>query len=343
MRAAILYGPEDVRLESVPIPPVGPGEVRIRIRAALTCGTDVKVYRRGYHARMLTPPCRFGHEMAGEIDAVGEGVTEWKPGDRVVAANSAPCGGCFFCLRERPELCDDLLFLNGAYSQFITVPERIVRVNLLSIPDHLGFDSAALVEPLACVIHGLDRTPVREGQTAVVIGPGAIGLMFVRLCSLTGARVICVGRGRNRLETARMLGAAATISSLDEPDVVGAVRKLAYDGLGPDRVFECMGSRETWQQAAAMVQNGGTVNLFGGCPAGTTAVFDTGRIHYDSITLQGTFHHTPNTIERARNFLASGLKLDSLISASAPLDALPDVLRELASGSDKIKVAIHPN
>jgi len=169
MTAAVLYGKEDVRIETVAVPEVGPGEVRVRIESALTCGTDVKVFRRGYHAKMIRPPAVFGHEFAGVIEAVGEGVEGWQVGQRVIAANSAPCGECFYCRRHLAELCEDLLFLNGAYAEYITVPARIVEKNLLPLPDHLSAEEAALMEPLACVVRGMEEVPVEAGENQVQI------------------------------------------------------------------------------------------------------------------------------------------------------------------------------
>ncbi len=344
MDAAILYGREDVRIERVPIPPVGAGEVRVRVRVALTCGTDVKVFRRGYHARMLTPPCPFGHEWAGDIDAVGEGVTEWMPGDRVVGANSAPCGICFFCARNQPELCEDLLFVNGAYAQFITVPERIVRTNLLRIPRELTFAQAALLEPLACVVHGFEESCIQGGLTVAVIGAGPIGLLFIRLCKQAGSRVICVGRSGARLEAAERFGADVTISSELCPDSVVAVREQSNDARGPDRVIECAGTPETWEQALAMVRKGGLVNLFSGCESGTSVNLDTARMHYDALTIRATFHHTSETVRRALCLLEEWrIPGELLITDSAPLSDLPHVLRGLAAGDGNLKVAIHPS
>src|SRR5437879_5321192 len=186
MTAAVLYGKERLRIEQVEVPGIGKGDVLVRVRAALTCGTDVKVFKRGYHARMIQPPAIFGHELSGEIDSVGEGITDWRPGMRVVAANSAPCGGCFYCKRAQEELCDDLLFMNGAYAEYITIPQRIVRTNLLEIPDHLSYEAAALVEPLACAVHGFQDTDIQAGGTVAVIGPGPIGEFFITLCTLAG-------------------------------------------------------------------------------------------------------------------------------------------------------------
>src|SRR5581483_9049874 len=208
MRAAVLYGREDVRLESVPVPSIGPGELLVRVRAALTCGTAVKVFRRGYHAKMIRPPALFGHEMAGDIVDIGEGVTKFHPRQRIVAANSAPCDRCFFCLRNQQNLCEDLLFNNGAYAEFIRIPARIVQKNTYLIPDRLAYKDAALAEPLACVLRGLDECQVRPGDTVAVIGLGPIGLMFVRLAKWAyGARVIVVARRLEQVDRALTLGA----------------------------------------------------------------------------------------------------------------------------------------
>jgi len=128
MNAAVLHGKEDLRLERVAVPDAGPGEVVVKVGAALTCGTDLKIYRRGYHAMMLKPPILFGHELAGVVTEVGEGVTRFAAGDRVVALNSAPCDRCYFCLRGQQNLCEDLIFNNGAYAEYLRIPARIVEI-----------------------------------------------------------------------------------------------------------------------------------------------------------------------------------------------------------------------
>jgi L-iditol 2-dehydrogenase len=341
MAAAVLYGKEDVKVQDVPIPPVERGEVRVRVRAALTCGTDVKVFRRGYHARMIVPPAVFGHEFAGEVDAVGAGVEEWRPGMRVVAANSAGCGECFYCLRRRPELCEDLLFVNGAYAEYITLPERLVRVNLLPIPNHVSFEEAATVEPLACVVRGMEETGVQPGDTVAVIGVGQIGLMFVSLCKLAGARVIAIGRRQARIRLARELGADVAFSANREEDLVAAVRAHTDGGRGPDRVIECVGRPDTWELAIAMARKAATVNLFGGCPADSIVRLDTTRIHYDELTLKGTFHHTPETVRRALELISDGkAPARMLIQERALLKELPAVLKSLLDGNTAVKVAI---
>src|ERR1700679_3667535 len=183
MKAAVLRGQEDLRIEQVPVPVAGPGELVVRVGAALTCGTDLKVYRRGYHAKMLMADRLFGHELAGVVEQVGDGVSAFALGDRVVPLNSAPCDDCFFCRKDQQNLCENLLFNNGAYAEFIRVPARIVAKNTLLIPDGMCFEHAALTEPLACVLRGLEESDAQAGQTAIVLGAGPIGLLFIHAAS----------------------------------------------------------------------------------------------------------------------------------------------------------------
>jgi L-iditol 2-dehydrogenase len=342
MRAVVLYGKEDARLERVPLPEPGPGEVRVRIGAALTCGTDLKVFRRGYHAKMIVPPAIFGHELAGVIDAVGPGVEAWAPGDRVVAANSAPCGGCFYCGIGREELCEDLLFLNGAYAEAVVVPERIVRTNLLRVPDGLPLEAAALAEPLACAVHGAEETGIRQGETVAILGAGPLGLLLARCAVLAGARVLVVGRRAERLGIARRLGAAETLNVEAGGEPAAWVRERT-GGRGADRVIEAVGRTEAWELAIALVRKGGTANLFGGCPAGTSIPLDTGRLHYDALTLLGSFHHTPRAVREALRLLAEGrVRGELLVQERIGLEALPGRLAELARGGGPLKVLVAP-
>ncbi|MCC7494350.1 MAG: alcohol dehydrogenase catalytic domain-containing protein [Fimbriimonadaceae bacterium] len=339
MRAAVLHGAEDVRIEDLPIPPVGPGEVRVRIHAALTCGTDAKVFRRGYHAKMIVPPAVFGHEFAGVVDAVGSGVTQFAVGDRVVAANSAPCGKCFYCQRDQAELCADLLFLNGAYAEYITVPARIVGCNLLALPDHLSYSAAALCEPLACCLKGVEDTAVRAGERVVVLGSGPIGLLVTRLCALRGAAVAAVGRREARLAAAGALGAELVVDEA-AGEALAAVREWT-DGRGADRVIECVGQPAAWEQAIALTRRGGVCNLFGGCPAGTSVTVDTGRLHYEELTLLGSFHHTPRLIAAALHLLAAGvIPAELLINDQITLGEVPAALRRMGTRSALIKAAV---
>ncbi len=343
MRAAVLHGREDVRIEEVEIPSLGPGEVLLRTRAALTCGTDVKVYRRGYHARMIQPPAVFGHEIAGVVEEIGSGVESVRPGTAVVAANSAPCGSCGYCLDDRASLCDDLLFWNGAYAEFARIPARIVRHNLVPLEPGTGFRQAALVEPLACAIRGIEDSRVREGMTVAVIGSGPIGLMLVALARLRGAAVIVAGRNPGRLRRALDLGAAQTIEASSGEDLAQRLRQAGRGGTGPDVVIEAAGQSETAEAAIRAVRKGGLVNLFAGCPADARVALDAQRLHYEELTVTSTFHHTPQSFRAAHRLIADRtVNADAFITAQAPLEAVPDVLRHLAKGGDGLKTAILP-
>src|SRR5246127_1906436 len=210
MTAAILYGSENLKVESVDIPRLAADEALIRVKVALTCGTDLKVWKRGYHARMITPPAVFGHELAGIVERLGSEVSgSLHVGARVVPSNSAPCGTCLFCRKDRSNLCEDLLFNNGAFAEYMRIPGRIVRQNMLEVPHSVDDQSAALVEPLACVLRGIHEMEVRTGDTAAVIGCGPIGLKFVRMLSRRGVRVIALARRAAPLEVAKHLGAFA--------------------------------------------------------------------------------------------------------------------------------------
>lgn len=341
MRAAVLHGQEDVRIEEVEVPALQPGDVLLRTAVALTCGTDVKVYRRGYHARMIVPPALFGHEIAGTIEAVGSAVTGFEPGQRVVAANSAPCGACEYCAADRPNLCDDLLFWNGAYAQFARIPERVVQKNLLPIPDGVADHKAAIIEPLACVLRGVEA--VRPGDSVAVLGTGGIGLMYVALARARGARVVAVGRKPDKLARARSLGAEAVVQADEDVALDEALVALSPDGKGFHMVIEAVGQPETSQAALGAVRKGGTVNLFAGCAAGTEIALDAPRIHYEEITVTATFHHTPRSVRAALQLVAEGgLDPDLFITGREPLDRLPAVLEEMARGGDSLKTVVLP-
>jgi len=342
MTAAVLYGKRDVRIEQIPIPRPENGEVLVRIKAALTCGTDLKVYRQGFHARMIVPPSVFGHELAGVIEEVGPNVDSFTPGMRVVAANSAPCNNCFFCQRQLANLCQDLQFINGAYAEFIKIPERVVRQNLLILPENVGFTEAAAVEPLACVLRGIEEIGISEGDTVVVIGMGPIGLMFVQQLKSIGATVIAAGNRPNQLALSAKLGADHVVDST-HTNVVERVRNFTDARRGADVVIEAVGSKETWQQAMGMVRRGGTINLFGGCPSGTQIPLDSTLIHYSEITIKATFHHTPRHIREALEAIRLGhVRPRTLITGEESLASLSNVLERLINRNGDLKIAIIP-
>ena len=337
MKAAVLHGKENIQVELVKPRELQPGEVRVRIEAALTCGTDLKVFKRGYHARMLVPPTVFGHEFAGTISEVAPDVTGWRIGDRVAVANSAPCGECFYCRNAQENLCDHLLFLNGAYARSIVVPARLVQKNLLRLKPETDFCDAALVEPLACVVQGVEDARLRAGQRVLVIGAGPIGLMFVALARHLGCHVTVAGRGKKRLETARGLGAEVVLNVGEQSGLVDAVPA----GSVFDVVIEAVGKPETWEAAVRLVRKGGTINFFGGCPSGTTVSLDTSVIHYSNLTLCASFHHTPRTVRRALEFIEAGVvRSDDFVDGECTLEELPTLFRSMASGNRAVKTLV---
>ncbi len=343
MSAAVLYGKEDVKIEQVPIPLVGDGEVLVKVEVALTDGTDLKVFQRGYHARMIIPPALFGHELAGVIQEVGPGVKTFTKGMRVVALNSAPCGKCFYCRKHQENLCDDLIFNNGAYAEYIKIPRRIVETNMLVIPAGISFEAAAMTEPLACVVRGLEETGAVAGDVVAVIGGGPIGLSFMQVAQLSGCRVIAVVKHDEQAEAARKFGADEVVQIVGEKDTIGAVRSLTPDRRGADVVIEAVGRPQAWEWAMEMVRRGGTVNFFGGCANGTKVRLDTNRIHYSEITLKASFHHTPQAVRKAFSLItARKIKSADYITGEAPLSRLQSVLRGMLKRSGEIKTAIIP-
>lgn len=335
MKAAVLHGKELVRVETVPVPALRPGEARLTIHAALTCGTDLKVFKRGYHARMIVPPAVFGHELAGEIAELAPDVRGWRIGERVVVANSAPCDACFFCRQGQENLCDDLLFLNGAYAESIVVPARLVQKNMLRVRDTTAYADAALVEPLGCVVQGVEDCALRATQRVLVIGPGPIGLMFVALARHRGCVVTVAGRGQERLASARRLGAKQVLDVAAEPNWIEAQRGKF------DVVIEAVGKPEVWEQAVQVVRKGGLVNFFGGCPGGTHVKLDTTLIHYSNLTLRASFHHTPRTIRQALALIEDGvIRARDFVDGECALADLPALFEAMALGNRAVKTLI---
>jgi L-iditol 2-dehydrogenase len=344
MTAAVLHGREDVRIERVSVPPIADDEVLVRVGVALTDGTDLKVWKQGFHARMIRPPALFGHELAGTIAAVGPAVSEnVRVGQRVVPANSAPCEKCFYCRKGQLNLCEDLLFNNGAYAEYIRIPGRIVRENMLEIPDHVSFEEAALAEPLACVLRGINETGIHAGDTVAVIGCGPIGLKFIRILSQRNVRVIAVGKRKSQVAAARRMGAVHALDAAELASPVQRVRGLTDAGRGTDAVIEAAGQPITWEWALQMVRKGGTVNWFAGCAKGTDVKIDPWALHYSEITVKSTFHHTPRFMREALDAIARGeIRGADLITGHAPLADLPAVFEKMKDRSGQLKTAIIP-
>lgn len=332
----MFYGPGRLSIEEVPVEEPGPGEIAVAVHAAATCGTDVKSYRRGHPKLFPVLPARFGHEFAGIVTATGEGVQRFRPGMRVVAANTAPCGQCWACTIQRPNLCENLTFLNGAFAEQIIVPAPIVARNTFELPAALDFDAAVPLEPLATVVHGIAESGIGMGDTVIVHGAGPIGLMFVRLAALRGAQVVAADLSGSRLRQAEAAGAAQTINVGDIPAAAAravAVRNYTPGGRGADVAVEAVGLADVWEQAVQSLRPGGTAVLFGGPPPGSRLSVDAVAMHYSEYTLKGVFHHTPQYVEAAVRLLATG-QVDGrmFITERRPLSALVESLEDMARG-----------
>lgn len=340
MRAMVFHGPGDLRYEEVPWPEPGPGEIVLRIDAALTCGTDVKTLRRGHPVMIPRVPTVFGHEFTGTVTAVGRGVGTVREGDRVVAANSAPCGECPPCRAGRPNLCEDLLFVNGAYGEAIALPLRLVARNVVRLRT-VSAARAAFAEPLACALLGVERGRVEPGQTVVVFGHGPLGCLLAMAAAIHKARVVLVGKAGWRLDVVRGLGIAECLDATAAPDVLDRLRERVGP-RGPEVVIDATGRPEVWEQAVASVGRGGTVVFFGGCAPGTAISLDTRRVHYEELSLVGAFHHTPALIRRAVDLLESQAVVpDGLVTHRMGLDTVREAL-ELMSRGGALKVLIEP-
>ena len=341
MRAQVFYGPGDLRFEDVPVPEPEPGGLVVRVEAALTCGTDVKTLRRGHPVMIPHVPTVFGHELAGVVTAAGRGAPGVKEGDRIVAANSAPCGQCRLCAAGRPNLCEDLLFVNGAYGQYIALPPRLVARNVVRIGPGLAASSAAFAEPLACALLGLERGRVEAGMTVAIWGHGPLGCLLALAARQRGAQAVIVGKAGWRLERVRTLGLGTCLDALSVPDLVGHLRGLT-GGRGPDVTIDATGRPEVWEQAIDGVGRGGTVVLFGGCAPGTSVRVDTRRAHYEELTLVGAFHHTPAMIRRAVELLASeAIEPGGLLTHRMGLGQVKEALALMERG-ETMKVLVDP-
>lgn len=343
MRGALLLGPEHIEIRDLPVPRPGDGELILRVRAATTCGTDVKVFRRGGHPRMLVVPTLFGHEMAGTVAAAGDGVEDFAPGDRIVVANSAACGECDYCRAERQNLCTDLHYLNGAFAEFLRVPARFVRASSYPIPAGLGFEKAALTEPLACVLHGIDACELERrpgGSEVVVFGAGPIGLLFTAALSRDGHTVILADPNPARLETGARMGAVTTLAIDRGGGQAERVRATTAGGQGADVCVDCTGHPAVWSDTMQSLRPGGLALLFGGCAPGTRVEMDTHHVHYSEITVKGVYHHRPDTVRRALDLLSEdAFEAEHLLSAVRPIEEVEQALRAMMD-KDALKVVI---
>lgn len=340
MKRAELLRPGVMELRNVPEPVPGAGEVVVKIEVALTCGTDIKTYQRGHPKIPLPAP--LGHEFAGVVAAVGTGVDRFREGDAIACTPTAPCGLCRLCMRGHDSLCPQAVgrILLGAFAEFITVPAHIVQSNMFERPETLSAEHAAVLEPLACVIHGADRLQLERAERVIIVGDGPIALLFGQVAVLRGSEeVLLFGKHDVRLRAAEAVG----LTAIDTGDAdIRIVAQELTDGIGADVVVECVGRPELWEAAFDCVAPAGELLAFGGCAAGTRACFDTYRLHYEEVDVKAAFHYGRADVRRAYDLLLDEeVNADALITHHESLDNLQDAL-DLVLARQAIKVAVHP-
>ena len=337
-RYACLVEPGRVELRHGAVPRPGPGQVLLRIERAMAGGTDRKAFVRGHP--QIPMPGPFGHRYSGTVASLGEGAPRFEIGQPVMGVHSAPCGDCDLCARQRAHLCPHVMRekVLGAFGQFLCVPAAVARQNLFPRPSTLGPEEAALLEPLACVVHALEMLDWRGVDRVLVLGLGAIGLLFAQMLPrYTRASLAGAGRRAPRVELARRFGL----------DPVCDLTEATLSDYWPpaqrfDCVLECTGRLDGWQEAFARTAPGGQVLLFGGLPRGTVFPVDSYRVHYEEVRVRGSFHFAPRDVAQAREHLVDGgLELASLISGCLPLAQLSDALERLQQGKG-IQYAVDP-
>ncbi len=333
MKAAVVYGENDIRIADVPTPVPGPGQMLIRVRASGICATDVKILGGSGLPKEL--PTILGHEVAGTVEALGEGVTAPLLGCRVVVYPIAACGECFFCHRGRHSLCVRPYGLahgaDGGFAEFLCVPEQIVRLGgVIEIGD-MPFDMAAMIEPVSCCISAAEMCRIQEGDTVLVIGGGPLGLLHAIVAKSRGATVLVADINAERLSRAGEVGADVLLNpnSVDMQEEV-----LRRTGVGADVVIAALGNAAVIEQALPLVRSRGVFNIFGGTPKGQTIRLDPRWLHYGEITLTGTFAASLDQFVEARAFVGEHAGLVSrVISAHCSLDGILDAVEAVKRGT----------
>ena len=326
-----------VEIKDVPEPEPAEGDIVIKVKAALTCGTDLKAFLRGHS--LIPMPGPFGHEYSGVVVKVGKGVVGFKEGDEVMGVHSAPCLSCKYCKRRLYNLCENIMNdkVLGAYAEMLLIPSHVVKQNLFKKPPNVSFTKAALLEPLACVVHPYRNIKIDELKNTLIIGAGPIGLLHCAYLEYMGVVTTVMDVNEERLKIASVFSSYQV-----RPSECKDRFSQLTETLGFDLVVECTGQADVWQQAVNFLRRGGTAILFGGCKSGCTVEYSTDRLHYDEITLMGSFHFTPEDVKHAYELLTVyDMPVDALISGSFKLNELSRVFQLLRSGKG-IKYAIIP-
>lgn len=329
-RRYYLSAPGKLEMKEEPVPEPGPGDLLIRVRATLTCGTDLKMLQRGHPKLSLPTP--FGHEASGTVVSTGKDVREFQEGDRVMFPVSAPCGTCSYCRMGRENLCDTLMEkkLWGTYADYFLVPAHVVSWQTYHIPEGITFAEAALLDPLASVLFAWQSMRVHPSGAVVVLGTGAIALLHALIARDWGfSPVIVIGRRPNRFSVYEKLGISPFLQGSDARERV----KEMTDGLGGELVIDTTGVPEMWKPGMELLRGGGTYLAFAGCEEGTEARLDTTLLHYEQLTLTGSFHYDRRAVASAYSVIAGKTyPLHYLISGEYPLENVPDVMEKLNDG-----------
>ncbi|MEV4384103.1 zinc-dependent dehydrogenase, partial [Streptosporangium sp. NPDC049644] len=344
VKVARFYAPGDIRVEEAPEPVAGPGEIKIGVRNCSTCGTDVKISRHGHHH--IRPPRVMGHEIAGEVAEVGEGVSGWAAGERVQVIAAIPCGSCQECRRGRMTVCPNQESMgyhyDGGFADYMIIPAKVLAVDGVNrIPDGVGFAEASVAEPLACVLNGQELARVGEGDDVVIMGSGPIGCLHVRLARSRGAgRVFLVDINAERLEMAAAL--VAPDAAVHGQDVVEQVLKLTED-RGADVVITAAASGAAQEQALRMAARQGRISFFGGLPKDNPIIgCDSNLVHYRELTIVGANGSSPAHNARALGLIADGsVPVSDLITHRLPLAEVLEGI-DIVSRGEAIKVTIEP-
>jgi len=345
MRAGILERIEHLALREIPCPELQSGSVLIRVKACSICGADLRTYRYG-HPRIKLPQI-LGHEIAGEVEAISDNVTDYRIGDRVVVTPRIACGECYYCANGLDIYCENSLTfgyeLPGGYADYMLIPPRGVKYGVLNkIAQDLSFEEASLAEPLSCCIRAQIASKVSYGSTVVVIGGGPVGIMHCRLAKVNGAeRVLLIEKNIKRLEYVDQTAIDRIVDSSKSDPEIDII--AATSGRGADVVIVACSSSEAQRQALSIAGKGGRINFFGGLPSGKSIVsIDSNIIHYQEITVQGSHGATPRHTEEAISMLNKRvLGVSDIITHKFPLDSIISAFH-LAEKKEGMRIAICP-
>src|SRR3972149_2821105 len=340
MRVAMYYNNKDIRLEEMPVPEIGPGELLIKIIASGICGSDLMEWYRIHKA-----PLVLGHEIAGMVEKIGDGVTQYRKGDRVSASHHVPCNNCHYCLNGHHTVCDMLRktkFYPGGFAEYVLLPAINVDRGVYLLPDGVSFEEGSFIEPLACVLRGQRLAGLRPGSTVLVIGSGISGILHINLAKALGAgRIVATDISKYRLDAARRFGADHVFDAKNyTPD---ALREI-NDGRPADLVILCAGAPVAMNQGLQSVDRGGTVLFFAATDKGVTIPISVNDLLFrNEVTLTSSYagnradHVTAVDLIRSRR-----VQVAEMITHRVSLEAAVVGFKLVAEGRDSIKVIVAP-